>query len=310
MPARWPVSRVLSDVTMPARWPVSRVLCRARERGDGHPSRVPVTRHLKRPTRGRGDAPLPRPEPRTPSYLALHRVELARFTPARRQKPPAGSSLWRWSSPRGGRALPATPRRGARTFLVRSGRSLRTRPSGHLAGTLHSSAGAPTVRRQARLRPGSRPRGAPPRPGRRARGWRARRRPGSWRAARGGALQRSKPASMPRAPARGATRSLRVLDAPAAVQLLDDEHRVEAQVDRLGRRGAAPPRAPAASAVYSATLLVWTPSGRATTASGGASGSVGAGPVGVDEHRPGRGRSRVAARGAVGPDEQAQPHRP
>jgi hypothetical protein len=54
-------------------------------RGDGHPSRVPVTRHLMRPTRGRGDAPLPRPRSRRPSYLALHRVELARFTPARRQ---------------------------------------------------------------------------------------------------------------------------------------------------------------------------------------------------------------------------------
>src|SRR4029078_2161739 len=29
-----------------------------------------------------------------------------------------GSSLWRWSSPLGGRELPATLRRGARTFLV------------------------------------------------------------------------------------------------------------------------------------------------------------------------------------------------
>src|SRR5687767_452776 len=32
--------------------------------------------------------------------------------------PAAGSSLWRWSSPLGGRVLPATLRRGARTFLV------------------------------------------------------------------------------------------------------------------------------------------------------------------------------------------------
>src|SRR4051812_25743775 len=32
--------------------------------------------------------------------------------------PAVGSSLWRWSSPCGGRELPATLRRGARTFLV------------------------------------------------------------------------------------------------------------------------------------------------------------------------------------------------
>ena len=64
-----------------------------------------------RPTRGLGSAPLPRtgcPARVAPSYLALLRVELARFTrPAGRCRPPAGSSLWRWSSPHGGRVLPA-----------------------------------------------------------------------------------------------------------------------------------------------------------------------------------------------------------
>ena len=39
----------------------------------------------------------------------------------------AGSSLWRWSSPLGGRVLPATLRRGARTFLV----SINGFPMGH-----------------------------------------------------------------------------------------------------------------------------------------------------------------------------------
>ncbi len=46
-----------------------------------------------------------------PSYLALLRVEFAAFhSAARLATEPAGSSLWHWSSPRGGRALPATLR--------------------------------------------------------------------------------------------------------------------------------------------------------------------------------------------------------
>ncbi len=54
-----------------------------------------------------------------PSYLALLRVEFAPFHSARTDTWPvrAASSLWHWSSPLGGRALPATLRWRARTFL-------------------------------------------------------------------------------------------------------------------------------------------------------------------------------------------------
>src|SRR5207237_3456442 len=38
-------------------------------------------------------------------------------SPRRPLARPPGSSLWHWSSPHGGRALPATLRCGARTFL-------------------------------------------------------------------------------------------------------------------------------------------------------------------------------------------------
>ena len=67
-----------------------------------------------------------------PSYLALLRVEFAAF-----HSGPGGpaSSLWHWSSPRGGRALPATLRWGARTFLTPAGRPPDARPSGRLAGS-------------------------------------------------------------------------------------------------------------------------------------------------------------------------------
>jgi hypothetical protein len=66
-----------------------------------------------------------------PSYLALLRVEFAAF-----HSGPGGpaSSLWHWSSPHGGRALPATLRWGARTFLTPSGCPADARPSGRLAG--------------------------------------------------------------------------------------------------------------------------------------------------------------------------------
>src|SRR5207342_1580788 len=53
-----------------------------------------------------------------PSYLALLRVEFARFTPPAGLRRRSASSLWHWSSPHGGRALPATLRCGARTFLT------------------------------------------------------------------------------------------------------------------------------------------------------------------------------------------------
>ena len=85
-----------------------------------------VARRLMRPTRGLGSAPLPPPTfPPTgaPSYLALLRVEFARFTPNGGSRRRSASSLWHWSSPHGGRALPATLRCGARTFL--------TPPTGH-----------------------------------------------------------------------------------------------------------------------------------------------------------------------------------
>ncbi len=54
-----------------------------------------------------------------PSYLALLRVEFAPFHSARTDTWPVrtASSLWHWSSPFGGRALPATLRWRARTFL-------------------------------------------------------------------------------------------------------------------------------------------------------------------------------------------------
>ena len=66
-----------------------------------------------------------------PSYLALLRVEFAAF-----HSGPEGpaSSLWHWSSPLGGRALPATLRCGARTFLTPAGCPANARPSSRLAG--------------------------------------------------------------------------------------------------------------------------------------------------------------------------------
>ena len=54
-----------------------------------------------------------------PSYSVLLRPELARFTPPPALRPARASSLWRWSSPRGGRVLPAGLLFGARTFLGR-----------------------------------------------------------------------------------------------------------------------------------------------------------------------------------------------
>src|SRR5688500_15241991 len=52
-----------------------------------------VARRLMRPTRGLGSAPLPhtgRPARVPPSYLALLRVEFARFTPPPDQRPGVG----------------------------------------------------------------------------------------------------------------------------------------------------------------------------------------------------------------------------
>src|SRR5690242_4487902 len=99
--------------------------------------RPPVTRRLLRPTRGLGSAPLPPrrlPAAGAPSYLALLRVEFARFTPPDGLRRRPASSLWHWSSPHGGRALPATLRCGARTFLTPADCPADARPSGRLAG--------------------------------------------------------------------------------------------------------------------------------------------------------------------------------
>ena len=109
-----------------ARRSVSRVLSRRASRriGDGHPSGAAgrPTAHAADPRAGQRTSP-PRTVTRprvAPSYLALLRVEFARFTPACGSHRRPASSLWHWSSPHGGRALPATLRCGARTFLTPS----------------------------------------------------------------------------------------------------------------------------------------------------------------------------------------------
>jgi len=88
----------------------------------------PVTRRLVRPTRGLGSAPLP-----ANRVVAL----LFGLAPGRAcrvsLRPKPASSLWRWSSPRGGRVLPATSRCGARTFLTPAGCPVDARPSDRLA---------------------------------------------------------------------------------------------------------------------------------------------------------------------------------
>ena len=115
-----------------ARRSVSRVLShRAPKRASGMAIHLwpPVTRRLLRPTRGLGSAPLPRtgcPARVAPSYSALLRVEFAAFHSAGRpESRSAASSLWHWSSSHDGRALPATLRWGARTFLTANAGSLR-----------------------------------------------------------------------------------------------------------------------------------------------------------------------------------------
>ena len=97
------------------------------------------------PTRGLGSAPLP-PANRGCALLfglapgGVCRVSLRPRGPA--------SSLWHWSSPHGGRALPATLRWGARTFLTPHGCPSDARPSGRLAGSriVRRAAGGPRSR--------------------------------------------------------------------------------------------------------------------------------------------------------------------
>jgi len=89
--------------------------------GDGHPSEAAgrPTAHAADPKAGqRASPPAGRPARVAPSYLALLRVEFARFTPPLTPGSVAASSLWHWSSSRDGRVLPATLRCGARTFLT------------------------------------------------------------------------------------------------------------------------------------------------------------------------------------------------
>jgi hypothetical protein len=123
-----------------ARRSVSRVLSHraSRRDGDGHPSGAAgrPTAHAADPRAGqRTSPPLTVARPRVaPSYLALLRVEFARFTPPAGWCRPVASSLWHWSSPCGGRALPATLRWGARTFLTIGGVApVVARPSDRLA---------------------------------------------------------------------------------------------------------------------------------------------------------------------------------
>src|SRR5215210_7061251 len=104
-----------------ARRSVRRVLSPRLLAVDGHPSQAAgcPTAHAADPRAGqRTSPPAGCPARVAPSYLALLRVEFAAFHSGSEE--PA-SSLWHWSSPRGGRALPATLRWGARTFLTIAG---------------------------------------------------------------------------------------------------------------------------------------------------------------------------------------------
>ena len=86
----------------------------------------------------------------------------------RPRQPASASSLWHWSSPLGGRELPATLRCGARTFLTPTGCPPSARPSGRLAGRrILATAWYPDRRPDDRRRGYAR---RPSRPGRSARG--------------------------------------------------------------------------------------------------------------------------------------------
>src|SRR4029079_8464597 len=102
-----------------ARPSVSRVLSRslARSRMAIHLG-PPVARRLMRPTRGLGSAPLPAVARGYALLFGLAPGGVCLVSLRRRLAPAAASSLWHWSSSRDGRALPATLRCGARTFLT------------------------------------------------------------------------------------------------------------------------------------------------------------------------------------------------
>lgn len=85
-----------------------------------------------RPTRGLSSAPLPLANQGCALLFGLAPGRVCRVSPRRPTCcRPADSSLWHWSSPHGGRVLPATLRWGARTFL---GEQCSPRPSDRLAG--------------------------------------------------------------------------------------------------------------------------------------------------------------------------------
>ncbi len=111
------------------RWPVSRVL--SRSRGDGHPSGTPVARRLLRPTRRRGDAPLCGFRRHVPSYLALHQVELARFTRPAEAEPTRLCGAGPRLAADGCYPLPCVVVLGLSSG---DGSPRHTRPSGHLTG--------------------------------------------------------------------------------------------------------------------------------------------------------------------------------
>ena len=211
----------------PARRPVSRVLCR----GDAAATVIHLDRRSPDGSCSRPEGWAAHLSPRrtgvAPSYLALLRVEFAAF-----HSGPEGpaSSLWHWSSPLGGRALPATLRCGARTFLTPAGCPASARPSEPPRWPADCR---PRLVARSSASPG-RTRAGPPAATRSSASLAS--------AVRGRVLG---PRHVGRRPALepgerrlrlGPQRlQLRVLDPPAAVELLDDELRVEEQVDLLAR---------------------------------------------------------------------------
>ena len=204
---------------MSTRRSVSRVLShRILRRGsDGHPSGAAghPTAHAADPRAGQRTSPSPPVARRrvAPSYLALLRVEFARFTPTVGSRRRSASSLWHWSSPCGGRALPATLRCGARTFLtpVRLPDPTRDHPTASLTGRSYARAGkspqqptgpaaTPSLSRPVAARP---PVAHRPKPDRSPR-WPAHRPPSSGLAARGSrSIARTRRASAGRRPRAG-----------------------------------------------------------------------------------------------------------
>ncbi len=162
-------------------------------------------------------------------------------------------------------------------------------------------------RRVARVsprRPGVEPRRSPARrrTGRRGPCWPARPRPGCVPAARApptsaGALARCRIASANRPWSLASLTRQRPLSCSTMSFESSRRSTSRAPSDAASRRASTRP-------AYSATLLVRMPRSRATTATGRGVRLEGVRPARVDEHGPRRGRARVAARRAVGADDQ------